>query len=90
MTDVSLQKEIKVAAYSGYKANERPLSFHLDQKKRTIRDILDRWYGVDKDYFKVLADDERVYLISWDREHDRWLLEKIFEKVIRYRGYSVL
>lgn len=78
--NVSLQKEIHVTAYSGYKANERPLSFILDQKKCTIKEILDRWYGMEGDYFKVLADDGRVYLISWDRNLDRWFLEKNLEK----------
>lgn len=90
MTDVSLQKEIEVAAYSGYKANERPLSFILDQEKHTVKDILDRWYGAERDYFKVLANDEKVYLISWDRGPDKWFLDKIFEKEEMHRGYSVL
>ena len=69
--------KIEVVAYSGYKANERPLSFVLEQKKLAVVDVLDRWYGVEHDYFKVLADDGKVYLIRWHRLPDLWFVVKI-------------
>ena len=71
---------IEVAAYSGYKANERPLYFRFEQKKLSVVDVLDRWYGEEHDYFKVLADDGKVYLIRWHRLLDSWALMKIMEK----------
>jgi hypothetical protein len=71
--------KIEVVAYSGYKANERPLSFVLDQKRRDVMDVLDRWYGVEHDYFKVLADDGKVYLIRRHRLLDLWFLVKIMD-----------
>lgn len=76
-----LPKKIDVSAYSGYKANERPLSFVIDNEKREVRDVIDRWYGEEYDYFKVLADDGRVYLLSWQRNLDQWLLVKVFERM---------
>jgi hypothetical protein len=72
--------KIEVAAYSGYKANERPLYFVLDQKKLAVVDVVDRWYGEEHDYFKVLADDGKVYLIRWHRLQDLWFLVKIIER----------
>ena len=70
------EKEIKVWAYSGYKANERPLRFSLGEKQLTVEDILDRWYGEKHDYFKILADDAETYLLKWDREADVWYGER--------------
>jgi hypothetical protein len=72
--------KIEGVAYSGYKANERPLYFVLEQKKRSVMDVLDRWYGEEHDYFKVLADDGKVYLIRWHRGLDLWFVVKIMEK----------
>jgi hypothetical protein len=69
-----LPRKIEVIAYSGYKANERPLSFVLNGTKFQVEDILDRWYGVESDYFKVLASDGRTYLLKWQRLLDVWLL----------------
>ena len=70
---------IEVVAYSGYKANERPMYFFMDQERRTVAKILDRWYGQDEDYFKVTADDGRLYLLKWSRSLDVWFLEKMWE-----------
>ena len=70
---------IEVVAYSGYKANERPLSFVLEQKKLGVVSLMDRWYGVENDYFKVLADDGKIYLICWHRLLDLWFLVKIMD-----------
>ena len=76
MNNISTHDRIRVVSYSGYKANERPLYFFLENRKMEVRNIVDRWYGEENDYFKVLADDGRVYLIRWHRELDQWYLEK--------------
>ena len=76
-----LPKRIEVVAYSGYKANERPLYFILDQKRLEVKNIVDRWYGVEHDYFKVLADDGKVYLLRWHRSLDLWFVENIIERL---------
>ena len=67
----------KVTAYSGYKANERPLFFTIDDQRLEVRDIICRWVEPDKDFFKVIADDDKVYTLSWNRKSDLWLIEKI-------------
>jgi hypothetical protein len=68
-------------AYSGYKANERPLSFVLDGERLEVQNVIDRWYGVENDYFKVAATDGKVYLLRWHRNLDLWFLEKIMERI---------
>ena len=73
----SLPKKIEVGAYSGYKANERPLYFIVNDMRLEVKEIIDRWYGEEHDFFQVLADDGMVYLVSWHRTRDIWSLEKI-------------
>ena len=70
-------KRISVSCYSGYKANERPMTFTLRERILSVDEILDRWHGLDHSYFKVLANDHKVYLIKYDRGNDLWTLEKI-------------
>jgi hypothetical protein len=71
---------IQVESYSGYKANERPTLFFLRSTRVRVVDIIDRWYGTDHDFFKVLADDGRVYLLKWQRFTDEWFLVKVVER----------
>jgi hypothetical protein len=44
---------IYVDAYSGYKANERPRKFVLDEEIYEIATVLDQWYEPSATYFKV-------------------------------------
>ena len=77
----SLPRKIEVVAYSGYKANERPLEFILGDQKIEVQNVIDRWYGVEHDYFKVLAEDGKVYLLRWHRTLDLWFLMSIIERI---------
>jgi hypothetical protein len=79
MSSDLLFQEVKVAAYSGYRANERPLYFVLDQMRLEVEKTVDRWYGTDHDYFKVQADDGRLYVLRWHRSLDRWFVKEIIE-----------
>ena len=76
MATYSKDVEIEVTSYSGYKANERPLYFVLEQQQLEVKQVKDRWYGQDHDYYRVLADDGRVYLLKWHRPLDIWFLVK--------------
>jgi len=70
-------KTIQVSCYSGYKADERPIQFTFRGRKLTVLELLDRWYGPDHSYFKVVAHDNRIYLIRYDHDDDLWTMEKI-------------
>lgn len=70
-------KVIQVSCYSGYKVNERPTNFTVRGRKLQVEKIIDRWYGINHNYFKVLANDEKIYLIRYDQGKDLWTLEKI-------------
>jgi hypothetical protein len=72
---------IRVECYSGHKVNERPISFWIGEEKRVVENIIDQWTGEDHDYFKLVADDHKVYLIRYDRRADFWALEKVMERI---------
>ena len=75
---------IKVESYSGYKSDEYPLSFYLNNKKFDIQEILDRWYQRDitvdwltVNYFKVRTTTNLKFIIKHDIEIDGWYLVKV-------------
>ena len=70
------EEKIKVIEYSGYKANERPVSFQIGDKELKVDEILDRWYGQEHDYFKVRASDNMVYILKWHRTLDFWSIQR--------------
>jgi hypothetical protein len=72
---------IRVECYAGHRANERPTAFWIGEDERVVENIIDRWAGEDHDYFKLAADDHKVYLIRYDRRADFWTLEKITERI---------
>jgi len=65
---------VKVEAYSGYKACERPLRFCLGERWYEILEIADRWYGPECRYFRVRADDENWYVLRLDESEQVWTL----------------
>ena len=77
----SPNRRIRVVCYSGHKAEERPVSFEMEGEKKIVENVIDQWAGEDHQYFKVLADDHKVYLIRYDRYNDFWTLEKVMERI---------
>ena len=72
-------QHIQVEAYSGYKANERPVAFIFHGRRWEISEILDRWYegGVNPeqpvvDYFKVKTRDGSVFILRYEADSDIW------------------
>lgn len=72
----TFSKKVEVGAYSGYRANERPLFFILGDQRIDVRDVISRKRELERDLFEILADDGKVYLLSWHRTLDLWFLEK--------------
>jgi hypothetical protein len=66
--------EIEVSCYAGYRYPERPISFSLLERTFMVVEVLDRWFGEDYIYFKVRADDQKVYLLKYDQHQERWFL----------------
>ena len=49
----------------------------MSGERREVKEISDRWYGTEDDYFKVLADDGKTYLLRRHRCLDIWFLVKM-------------
>jgi hypothetical protein len=82
--EMDMSARIKVEAYAGYKANQRPSAFSLGKKRLQITRIVDQWYGPDHAYFKVLAEDTNSYILRYSEADDRWDL--VFFKEGDYQG----
>jgi hypothetical protein len=74
---------IIVECHSGYKADEYPKCFFLDNDRFEISQITDRWYQGDtnpdfhvSNYFKVETTRGEQYIIKHDHVSDRWYLIK--------------
>ena len=68
-----------VDAYSGYKANERPRQFTLDEAVYEIDAVLDQWYEPSATYFKVQSMEGKTYLLRYDEEAEEWTLQSGFD-----------
>jgi hypothetical protein len=66
-------------ADSGYKANERPIRFHLDVDVYEIASIEGRWHDPDAEYFKVRTTDGKVVLLRYNEQADEWTLQSGFD-----------
>jgi len=64
--------EIKVDCYAGYRAEETPRIIWFESRKIEVRKVLDRWLDPDHRYFKILGDDEGIYIIRHDMNTGIW------------------
>jgi hypothetical protein len=65
-----------VECYAGYKADERPVRFHLGSREYEVSELLDQWYSPEATYFRVRADDGNLYVLRHARDPlDEWTLE---------------
>jgi len=68
---------LRVECYSGYKAEERPVRFRLNNHDHIVETVLDQWHSPDATYFKVKSDDGNVYVLrrAISPQEDVWTLE---------------
>ena len=70
--------KLKVECHSGYKADERPRRFTArtpNARTYDVKEVLDQWYGVGYQSFKVRADDGNLYVLKHHEKDDVWTLE---------------
>lgn len=65
---------IRVVCYEGYRGEESPLRFFLNQRQIEVVEVLDRWLAPDHRYFKVKGDDGATYIIRHDVTRGQWEL----------------
>jgi hypothetical protein len=80
----SSDRPVDVKCYSGFKVNERPLSFVLCDQEFSVMDIEGSWFEEDesshtrKICFRVRADDGDLYLLSCDEGTGEWVLRRVW------------
>jgi len=75
-------KPTRVIAYSGYRSEEYPKGFYLNNQYLEIVEIVDRWYAgtIRSDdpiqhYFKVRSVDGRLFLMKYLPLEDVWFFK---------------
>ena len=58
----------------GHRSEEAPQRFLLGDRRLEVVQVLDRWIGPDHRYFKVLADDDGIYILRHDIDEGEWQL----------------
>jgi len=71
--------KLRVECYSGMKADERPVRFHLGERLHIVEEILDQWNGPNDTFFKVRADDGNLYILRHSPSLAEWALESFRE-----------
>jgi len=69
-------KRVKVTAYSGYRAEEKPRKFELEGREITVKEILYEWRDEEGWGFVVIGDDEKKYRLKFYEKEDCWSIEE--------------
>ena len=69
--------KIKVECYAGYRGEETPRRIWLDGKKIAVKEVQDRWLEPSHRFFKILGDDDAVYILRHDANTWEWELVKV-------------
>lgn len=66
--------DIKVECYAGYRGEETPRRIWLGDKKIEVKDVQDRWLAPNHRYFKILGENDAVYILRHDATTWEWEL----------------
>lgn len=66
--------KIQVNCYSGYRGEETPRRFWLEESLVEIKEVVDRWLDPEHRYFKVVGDDNSTYILRHNSETYEWEL----------------
>ena len=65
---------VRVECYAGYRGDQEPLAFGLGGRRVAVRSVVDRWIAPMQRWFKVDADDGRMYVLRHDEATEDWEL----------------
>ena len=65
---------VRVESYAGYKAEERPVRFFVDEREFPVERVLERWTNPDSDGFRV-STPAGVYTLRHNLADDSWTAE---------------
>ena len=64
--------KIRVECYAGYRGEETPRRFRIDDRSVEVTEVIDRWVGTDHRYFKVCGSYQATYIIRQDIPSHGW------------------
>ncbi len=74
MSTTTVDFEIRVEACEGHRGEPTPRCFFLGPRRVEVTEVVDRWLGSDRRYFKVRGDDGDVYILRHELLPDHWEL----------------
>lgn len=66
--------KLVVKCYSGYRMDETPQSIQFGSLVVQVLEVQDRWLSTDHRYFKLIGDDNAIYIIRQDMDSQEWEL----------------
>ena len=78
--------KIKVECCSDDKGKESPIRFVMGTRSVEVERVVDRWYGEHASYFRVLGNDENVYILKGPIAEGDWELVSFTHKDSRGTG----
>jgi hypothetical protein len=66
--------QIRVDCYAGYRGEETPRQLTLGACHIGVVTVQDRWLAPDHRYFKLIGDDDGLYIVRHDTHQDVWEL----------------
>jgi hypothetical protein len=77
-----LYKIIEVEGYCGFRINERPISFKLENRREEVNRVIDRWYEGGKraggpiyTYFRVLTKNDEIFILRYNSRYKTWAVK---------------
>jgi hypothetical protein len=64
--------KIKVESSSDSKGQECPVRFQLGTRTIEVGSVVDRWYGEQACYYRVIGSDENSYILKGPLEDGTW------------------
>jgi hypothetical protein len=69
-----MSNDTVVECYSGHTYAQEPRTFRVANERRRVTAVRKRWREATGPCFDVLADDARVYVLSYNETTDRWTI----------------
>ena len=72
MTDKVIS--VRVECYAGYRGEETPRCFFINDRKVAVAEVVDRWLAPDHRYFKICDTKGDLYILRHDVAEEGWEL----------------